>query len=874
MQAAINLVASPSAAQMANQTSDIVWLVEQTVTLADGSTQRVLVRQVYVRVQPGDIDGSGNTSDSRMQALGAAAAALNTYNTVNKVAEVMKDPVKAATSVGFNISIGSSNSQSNSTETSNTARGSSVGAGGNVSITASGAGKDSNILIQGSDVTAGNNARLLADGAVTLQAAQNTVEQHSTNGGSSASIGIGINFGSQSGISLNASASQSRGNADGQDLVQSNTHITAGNTASVTSGGDTTLEGATVTANTVKADVGGNLNIESLQDTSTYTSQQQSSGGGVSLCIPPLCYGTSSVSVSGGKSNIDSNFASVTEQSGIKAGDGGFQVTVKNDTDLKGGAITSTDKAVDEGKNSFTTGGALTTSDIQNKADYKGDGYNINASLGFKAGDQSSGTTPEQVAASKAAPTNSGSAGIGRDSGNASSVTQAAISGIAGNKDARTGDAEAGIPKIFDAARVQREIDAQVAITAEFGKQASKAVGDLAQKKYDELKASDPEEAAKWAEGGIYRSLAHAAIGGVTGGLQGAAGAGLASLSADAINKATSDLPEGVKNVVGAAIAMGIGATAGGATGAATAFNSDMNNRQLHPTEAQLIKDNAKRFAQRLYGKSAPSAEQIKAAEAMLANTAQSLLDNNLGYFVSYSKEADDFLQTLKIEYMQQNGSLTLEGTQGQQQLFYAAVEQKNQPWLNQGLADAILTGLIVKTPISAAINNPTNDSTRDRLTGLPLDEKGRYAVSVSVDGKNFEPKYFPCATSSCIASGKNLDMTDPGTQNYVKAVDKMIMDDINKGATFAAVVLPAGVVGGVASVVGPLTSIAAGMVEDQSLKAIFKEGLQAVAGLYIQKIYGFTKELATRVTGLVDSAGGWQAFVDRVQGEIEKDKK
>jgi filamentous hemagglutinin len=47
------------AAQMAQLTSDIVWLVEQTVTLPDGSTQQVLVPQVYVRVRPGDIDGLG-----------------------------------------------------------------------------------------------------------------------------------------------------------------------------------------------------------------------------------------------------------------------------------------------------------------------------------------------------------------------------------------------------------------------------------------------------------------------------------------------------------------------------------------------------------------------------------------------------------------------------------------------------------------------------------------------------------------------------------------------------------------------------------------------------------------------------------------------
>uniref|UniRef100_UPI001B801E12 hemagglutinin repeat-containing protein n=1 Tax=Xenophilus azovorans TaxID=151755 RepID=UPI001B801E12 len=48
-----------TAEQMAQLTSDIVWLVEQTVTLPDGSTRQVLVPQVYVRVRPGDIDGHG-----------------------------------------------------------------------------------------------------------------------------------------------------------------------------------------------------------------------------------------------------------------------------------------------------------------------------------------------------------------------------------------------------------------------------------------------------------------------------------------------------------------------------------------------------------------------------------------------------------------------------------------------------------------------------------------------------------------------------------------------------------------------------------------------------------------------------------------------
>lgn len=45
--------------QMALLTQDILWLVNTTVTLPDGSQQDVLVPQVYARIQPGDLDGSG-----------------------------------------------------------------------------------------------------------------------------------------------------------------------------------------------------------------------------------------------------------------------------------------------------------------------------------------------------------------------------------------------------------------------------------------------------------------------------------------------------------------------------------------------------------------------------------------------------------------------------------------------------------------------------------------------------------------------------------------------------------------------------------------------------------------------------------------------
>ena len=86
-------------------------------------------------------------------------------------------------------------------------------------------------------------------------------------------------------------------------------------------------------------------------------------GGSLTLGSAP------SASASLSKTRVDSNYQSVGTQSGIRAGDGGFQVNVQGDTTLVGGSITSTDKAVSEGKNSFQTGGVGADSKLSHRAD-------------------------------------------------------------------------------------------------------------------------------------------------------------------------------------------------------------------------------------------------------------------------------------------------------------------------------------------------------------------------------------------------------------------------------------------------------------------------------------------------------------------------
>ncbi len=561
------------------------------------------------------------TGNRRAQALGTAATALSAYNTASQVAALVADPGKIA-SVTIDVSLSSNKSQSQSIETLESGRASAVAGAGDVRITATGAGTDSDLLIRGSDVSAGRNATLKAEGDVRLESSQDESTLHSTSKSSGVSIGVGISFGASTGVTLNASANKARGNADGEDVVQRNTHVTAGNTARIESDADTTLAGATVSARHVQSEVGGNLSIESRQDTGQFKSDQSSSGFGVSLCIPPICYGTSSVSVSGGEQNVESEFTSVIEQSGIRAGDGGFQVNVQGDTTLKGGSITSTDKAVQENRNTFATGGELTMSDVQNYASYEADGYSVNVAVAV-AGAQPQ--TPEQQKLAPAAPAkNEGSAGIGEDSGEASSTTQAAISGIAGNTKARTGDTETGIAPIFDRQRVQQEIDAQIKITASFGQQAAKAIGAYAanqlleaegqqvqgqvmQLQANKARNEGREQEAQalqtqaevafanasdlrqqWGEHGSSRVALHTLAGALSGGASGAAGAASSTLIAPRVGQLADQLglPEQLKQVMVLGATSAVGALAGGDTGAAAAINETSNN---YLTSAQQL---------------------------------------------------------------------------------------------------------------------------------------------------------------------------------------------------------------------------------------------------------------------------------------------
>ncbi|MDH0093465.1 hemagglutinin repeat-containing protein, partial [Achromobacter mucicolens] len=199
-------------------------------------------------------------------------------------------------------------------------------------------------------------------------------------------MGIGGSTGGQqNGFTLELGASVGRGNANGKDESWTNTNVTAGNVFAIQSGGDTTLKGAAAKADQIIASVGGNLLLESLQDSSKYDSKNKSAGFGISLCIPPYCHGSSNAWANADAGKMNSNFKIVTDQTGLWAGDVGFLIYVKNNTTLSGSVIASSDKAVADGKNVLITG-TLTSRDVENRASYEGQFIQLGGGVSFDGG--------------------------------------------------------------------------------------------------------------------------------------------------------------------------------------------------------------------------------------------------------------------------------------------------------------------------------------------------------------------------------------------------------------------------------------------------------------------------------------------------------
>ncbi|MEF9645016.1 contact-dependent inhibition effector tRNA nuclease [Escherichia coli] len=544
------------------------------------------------------------SSDSRLAALKGTQAVLSGIQAgVNHgLQQQSADPNNG---IGVSISLNHQQSKSETKYQHDIVSGSTLSAGNNVSVTATGKNKDHNnsgdILITGSQIKSGNDTSLNAQNDILLAAAADT--RQTTGKNSSKGGGVGVSFGGGTnggGLSIFASINGSKGSEKGSGTTWTETTLDAGKNVSLTSGRDTTLSGAQVSGEKVTADVGNNLTISSLQDSDRYDSRQNSVAAGGSFTFGSMS-GSGYASISQDK--IKSNYDSVREQSGIYAGKDGFDVTVGNHTQLNGAVIAST--ATDD-KNSLSTG-TLGWSDIHNQADYKASHTGISLSGG-------SGMSASQMVASNAiAGAANALTGMSGSSGYAEGTTSSAISGgnlIIRNKESQKQDiaglsrdpenANGSIAPIFDREKEQKRLQ-EAQVISQISGQMSNIVmtyGETeamkaARKEHPGMSDAQLRETPEYREvmkgygTGSTPQMVVQAITGVLGGLNAGnpgqiLAGGLNPAVAQLIKQATGDNREA--NLMAHAVWGALAAQLGGnnaASGAAGAFSGELAARYI-----------------------------------------------------------------------------------------------------------------------------------------------------------------------------------------------------------------------------------------------------------------------------------------------------
>lgn len=486
-------------------------------------------------------------------AYALAPAALSAY----RVKDILKQidggsqPLASAS-----LSVGFTYQKSSATLSTLTPVVTTIEAGDSVSIVANSGdltGRGVQIAAGSQTDLASGNVLLMAGGSILLESAQSASSSSSHSQSANASIGVNLTNGGLSGGFAAGSGKQ-----DANSVTHLNTHVIGTGNVTLASGNDTTLAGAVVSGDKVTAAVGGDLNIVSRQDTMVYN--EKTAGGGLNL--------SPAGKVGGGvqKTDVEGNYANVSEQSGLIAGSGGYNVKVGGNVDLAGGVIGST---ADPTKNTLSAD-SLTWSDIANRSEAS------SSSLGISL---TPGGIPVPVVGQPAKEEDQGVARATLTPGQLTLTNQTQdLASL--NKDLSKANTTVDP---FDIERLKAKQESAAALSA----LANIAVGDISAK-------------LGFAEGSPAKIALHAAVGGLVAQLAGGnAGSGaLAGGLSEVVNgvlqqvlSANPSLTDDQKSAITQWVAAIVGAAVGGETGAAAGLDNVNYNFLTHKQSEDLAKE-------------------------------------------------------------------------------------------------------------------------------------------------------------------------------------------------------------------------------------------------------------------------------------------
>jgi len=191
------------------------------------------------------IDAGGDTDSTRMKGMAGIAATLKTKALAaeaNSAADaLLSGNLKGVGNTRIQATIGSSKSQSNSSSVTEENQGSNINTN-NLALIATGAGSDSNIDINGSNLNVSNDALFQADNDFNVNAVAQNSNTRSNNKSSSTAIGGYASFGQNTSGGITASASRAKGFANSNSVTYANSHINVGGNTTFDIGNDVNIK--------------------------------------------------------------------------------------------------------------------------------------------------------------------------------------------------------------------------------------------------------------------------------------------------------------------------------------------------------------------------------------------------------------------------------------------------------------------------------------------------------------------------------------------------------------------------------------------------------------------------------------------------------
>ena len=276
----------------------------------------------------GTLTRARTVKDERLQAL----LAYKTYDDAKTSLEKskLKDQAK---SLHLNLSLGTERSEASTNVDSKIAKGSTVVSDGHIRVTT----KKDDLRIEGSDVQ-GKDITLDSANSIYVKGKETTSKMTQSMKQKQASLGVSYDLLQHRFSDISVNASGSKGSIAGTDIVHDPSNITATNTLGVNTKQDLHIKDGVLKGEAIEANVGGNLDIQSVQDTHDYTDHTTSSGMGLSLSKKGAF---NSIQGSLQRTDIDSKYSSVIHPSGMYAGHTGFNMSVGNTTTLEGALLSS-----------------------------------------------------------------------------------------------------------------------------------------------------------------------------------------------------------------------------------------------------------------------------------------------------------------------------------------------------------------------------------------------------------------------------------------------------------------------------------------------------------------------------------------------------